>query len=271
MAKKKKKKQKIEKQVQARQSIQYQAPSRSVTDADLQLVSKIANEASKTPFFKKLGGFPGIFSIMLYAKEIGLPPMQAVFGGMNCIMGKIEIAPHAMNSLIRGRGHKLTIVELSDTICTIKGERRDTGESMTVSFSIQEAEKAGLCRGDSGWNKYTKDMLYSRAMSRLGKRLFGDVIGCGTYATGEVQELPEQQFEEAEVVSTEEYTAERASEEISCALGIDKTPEMIEYIEFCANKTARPLEALVPLWIERKELFLENFEKRKRNLENGTD
>lgn len=271
--KKQKKKTKLLVQQSKKPVAVYQAPSREITPADLQMISKVANEASKTPFFAKLGGFSGIFSIMLYAKEIGLPPMQAIFGGMNSIQGKIEISHHAMNSLIRGKGHKLSIVELSDTLCTVKGERKDSGETMVVSFSIDEAKKAGLCRGGSGWEKYTKDMLYARAMSRLGKRLFGDVIGCGTYAVGEIQELPEEHLaaEEVEVVQeSSSYTTDTAAQEMSKALEIDNTPNLAEYIEFCSSKTMRPLEALVPLWIEKKELFLENFEKRKRSMqENG--
>jgi len=262
MKKNKKKKKKMQSLLGSTKEIIVK--SNEITNADLQLISKIANEAAKTPFFEKLGGFPGIFSIMLYAKEIGLPPMQAIFGGMHSVRGKIGVAPHAMCSLIRGKGHGIAVLELTDLICTIKGTRRDTGETMTLSFSFDEATKAGLTRGDSsGWNKYTKDLLYARAMSRLGKRLFGDVIGCSTYSLGEIPPSIDEPLDDIEPI-IDEYTVAKAAKKMSIELNIDNSQELLEYIEFCYSKTMRPLEALVPIWIEKKDLFLENFEKKRK-------
>jgi hypothetical protein len=56
---------------------------------------------------------------------------------------------------------------------------------MTCSFSLSEAKRAGLT--GAVWQKYQEDMLFWRALSRLARQLFPDVIK-GCYVQGEIQE-----------------------------------------------------------------------------------
>lgn len=149
----------------------------------IEVMAKYANDSK---FFSNLGGAPGIFSIMMYAKEIGISPMAAVMGGMHNIQGKIQISPALMNSMIRRAGHKLEI-DSNDSRCLIKGTRKDTGETCSVSFSIEDAKKANIYKSGGGWEKYPSDMCFARAISRLSRRLFPDVIGV-SFVEGEIQE-----------------------------------------------------------------------------------
>lgn len=66
------------------------------------------------------------------------------------------------------------------------GKRCDNGDVAEASFTIEEAQRAGLANRDV-WKKYTQDMLYARAMSRLSRRLFPDVIG-EAYVQGELSD-----------------------------------------------------------------------------------
>lgn len=188
---------------------------------ELKAIELMAKNAVESKYFEKLGGYAGVFSIAMYARELGLPIMASLFGGMQNIMGKVQISPQMMNSMIRSAGHKLDI-NSSDTVCTITGTRRDTGETASASFSVDEAKKAGIFKAGGGWDKYPSDMCFARALSRLARRLFPDVIGVA-YVEGEIVEdeskknKPFQKKEEprqAETIEIAEEKIERTLVEI---------------------------------------------------------
>lgn len=147
----------------------------------------IAQTATESKYFDRLGGPAGMLSIMLYAREIGVAPMQAVMGGFSNVQGKITMSAELMGSLIRRDGHKLEILESTNTACCIKGTRRDTGETYTASFTMEEAEAAQLVRAGGAWEKYSSDMLFARCISRLRRRLFSD-IATKSYVEGELDD-----------------------------------------------------------------------------------
>ncbi len=172
------------------------------TKQELESYNVIAKIASNNPFWKKLGGggdnnsvVMTILSVILLGRELGLPPMFTVSGGINNIQGKFELSARAMNMLIRKHGHKLHIKVQSESICTIYGQRKDTGEEAECSFTIEEADKAGLIKqgkfGPGAWMTVPSDMLFARTISRLTRRLFPDCIG-GCYVEGEILESVEK-------------------------------------------------------------------------------
>jgi len=118
---------------------------------------------------------------------MGVSPMTAIFGGFSNIGGKITMSAELMNSLIRRAGHKLKIEQCDNVACIIIGERADTKETATVSFTLEEARKAGLVKSGGAWEKYTSDMLFARCLSRLRRRLFPDVA-TRAYVEGEIEE-----------------------------------------------------------------------------------
>jgi len=157
------------------------------TTEELSVYQVMAKTASQSKLFDKIGGESGLLAIMLMARELGMPPLQAIMGGMNIIQGKVEISPRLMNTMIRKAGHRLDILECSETACKIKGTRNDTKEDYTCSYTLDEAKKAGLVRSGGGWEKYTSDMLFARCLSRLARRLFADVIS-SAYVEGEISD-----------------------------------------------------------------------------------
>ena len=131
-----------------------------------QIMSKSAVESK---MYKGIGEQAGVMMIMLAARELGIPPCQALNGGLNIIQGKVEISARMMNALIRKAGHQITVKDISDNLCTLVGKRCDTGESQESSFSVAEAQRAGLVKPGGGWTKFPKDMCYARALSRLAR------------------------------------------------------------------------------------------------------
>lgn len=166
------------------------------SQVDLQSVALIARTAHASNMYGGVGGEAKIMMILLAAKELGVGPCQALNGGIWSIQGKIEISARLMNGLIRRAGHSIKVIRSDDECCTLLGTRTD-GDSFESSFTKAEAEKAGLWNSNT-WKKYPGDMLYNRAMSRLGRRLFSDVIG-QCYIEGEIKEAKEvEKLEQAE-------------------------------------------------------------------------
>ena len=160
---------------------------------ELEVLKVLASTAQGSKFFLSLGGLDGVMAIMLYARELGCPPMTAISGGFHNIQGKIEMSARMMNIRIRQSGHILKIEESTHEKCTIFGKRKDSGEEHRVTFTIEMAQRMGLVKDGGAWIKTPDDMLFARAMSRLARRLFPDIIGTA-YAEGEIQEAIDVSF-----------------------------------------------------------------------------
>jgi len=174
-----------------------------VQDNDLRLFQVIAQSAAKSGLYKNAGGVDAIFMVLLAAHDLGIKPTIALNGGLWNIKGKIEISARLMTSMIRRAGHSLNIKESTSTSCTILGKRCDVSDEHEITFTIQQAKIAGLVRanhdGSPGmWQKYPEDMLYARALSRLARRLFPDVIGTA-YVEGEIRDSSTMEPTECEV------------------------------------------------------------------------
>jgi len=157
---------------------------------NVEKATSICQKLMATKHFMKLGEI-GVFTIVAKAMSMNYNVLDAVNGGMYYVNGKVELSAAAMNQLIRRAGHSVTMDSKSDaTKCILYGKRADNGDTMIASFSVEEAKQAGIYKG--AWLSYTSDMLFARALSRLARRLFADVIK-GCYVEGEIACLNEQE------------------------------------------------------------------------------
>jgi hypothetical protein len=154
---------------------------------ELMVYQTWAKNAVDSQMYRGVGKESAVMMIMLAAREYGIGPAQALNGGLHIIEGKVELSARVMSALIRRAKHTLQIIESTDQICKIKGTRADTGETHTVTFTIEMAQKAGLIKEKGGWKRTPEDMLYARCVSRLARQLFSDVIGIG-YIEGEISD-----------------------------------------------------------------------------------
>ena len=194
------------------------------SQGDFQLLQILAKNASISGLYAGVGSEQKILMVLLAAQELGIKPMQALNGGIWNIQGKIEISARLMNSMIRRAGHSITVKQCDSKACIMEGKRSDNGDTFTASFTMEDAQKAGLASRDV-WKKYTEDMLYNRAMSRLARRLFPDVIGTA-YVEGEIREA---EFEILDSNQSQEETksSEPSQEEIDLVINefINRFPE----------------------------------------------
>jgi len=144
------------------------------SEHEMMVFQTMAKAAVDSKMYKGVGEQAGVMMIMLSARELGIPPCQALNGGINIINGKAEISARMMSALIRKAGHEIRIKESTENLCVLVGTRKDTGESQEASFSLEEAQRAGLVKIGGGWAKWPKDMCFARALSRLARQLFSD-------------------------------------------------------------------------------------------------
>lgn len=108
-------------------------------------------------------GKPGnVLVAMELGETLGLAPVVTILE-LYVVNNRPSISAKLMAALTRRAGHSLrTVSDDKQATCTIT--RRDTQEQTVLTFSMADAEKAGLA-GKDMWKKYPKRMLENRAIS----------------------------------------------------------------------------------------------------------
>lgn len=188
----------------------------------IESTQKMCKMLMSVPHYAKLG-MDGIFAIIQKAHTVGISPLEAVGGAMYYVNGKVELSANSMNYLIRRAGHSITKDPKSDTkICILHGKRSDNGDTWTCSFSIEDAKKAGIYK--NVWEKYAEDMLFARALTRLARQLYPDVIK-GCYVEGEVRD--------GIIDNPRQISKEADFEEIKTTISKEKVDELAYLINQC--------------------------------------
>lgn len=121
-------------------------------------------------------------AIMLKGFELGLS-LTASFEFIQVIDGKPGLSPRGALALVQQSPNfgKMEIQDITDTngqpyACRVTMARRN-GNSYTVEFNMDDAKRAGLIKGSSGWEKYPANMMRWRAIGYCIDVVFPDVIG----------------------------------------------------------------------------------------------
>ena len=121
------------------------------------------------------GNPPNILAAALMGRAFGWDALTAM-RMVTVIQGTASLKPEAMLALIRQRGHHVNIEPHADGKgVTVKGKRADNGDQAVASFTLADAERAGLTKSQA-WRNYPVDMCQWRAVARLSRSLFGDVV-----------------------------------------------------------------------------------------------
>lgn len=156
---------------------------------DLDYFNQICDIAYKSKCYGAIAK-ETMLNLCITAHDLGIPISKALNGGFHIVQGKIVMSAGLMNDMIRKAGHSL-IIEMTDNKCSIMGRRKDNGDTIKIEYSLKDAEVAGLLSSPT-WKKHPKDMLYNRAMTKVGRMLFSDVIG-NAYSEDEsfeIQNIP---------------------------------------------------------------------------------
>ena len=177
---------------------------------------------------------------ILAGREIGIGPMTSLTH-LNVIDGRPSMSAQLMRALVQAAGHRIRVVESTSTRCVLAGQRRDEDEGTTVTYTMDDAKKAGLDRRPN-WSKYPRAMLVARATAELCRLVFADVLGGITLST---EEAGETVADEIEATPEPRQTVKRASR-VRTARAIEPTPEPEPVVESPVVEAAVEAELVAP-------------------------
>lgn len=135
-------------------------------------------------------GAGGVLAIWLTARELNLPVMMCLNGGLYTFDGKVTMSAQLMNMMIVNAGHRADVLQLDDKICKIRFVRCDRskgfGDTFEYDFTVEMAAKAGYMHKNN-WKYHTRDMLYSRCLSGGARKFMPDVL-MNCYVFGEIED-----------------------------------------------------------------------------------
>ena len=120
-----------------------------------------------------------MMAAILLGRDLGIPDMIAM-RRIYVVSGTPTLSADLVRALIRRAGHSLVYEKRDSEACVLSGTRRDGGDSLTVTWTLEDARTAGLT--GPGWQKYPRAMLDARATTELGRALFSDCLGWAIYA-----------------------------------------------------------------------------------------
>lgn len=182
---------------------------------------KMCEALMRTAHYAKMGK-DGIFAIVTTARSLGIDPIRALNGGLYYVQGRVGMSTELMASLIREKGHSIIKDKIStDEKCVLHGKRSDNGDTWTISFSLNDAKRAGIYNDKTPWGKYPSTMCYNRAMSVLARQLFPDVIKGAGFTADELQEAKpafNRESKQDDIVIEEVKITDQQSEELRILL-----------------------------------------------------
>lgn len=128
-----------------------------------------------------------VAAVILYGREIGLPPMTALRTSY-VVNGRVALAAETMRGLVLAAGHTIVYREATSARCVAAGQRKGQEAWHEVEWTLDLARRAGIAGGKS-WQNYPRQMLKARATAELCRDLFPDIIG-GFSAVEELDDMP---------------------------------------------------------------------------------
>jgi hypothetical protein len=128
---------------------------------------------------------------ILAGKEIGVTPFQAMTN-IHIIQGKATMGANLMAAKVKGSSkYDYRVTKLTNKVCKIMFKQRTATVSQweelgEFTYSVEDAERAGLVKDGSSWVKYPQNMLFARAISS-GVRLY-----CPDVFNGNLVYVPEE-------------------------------------------------------------------------------
>ncbi len=153
-------------------------------------------------------GKPGNVLVALeLGRCLGIEPVVAMME-IYMVNNRPSMSARMMNALVRKAGHSITITSTSDSAtCSIT--RRDSPTNATVvTFTKEDAQKAGLLTKDGPWKLYPQRMLESRAVAACVRLAAPDIILGMAYTP---EELGDDRAEFVDVLPAQ--VVERPAEE----------------------------------------------------------
>lgn len=202
------------------------------------------------------------FAIIVTGKELGLPVMQSI-RSVHIIKGKPTLSADLILALVKRSPACVyfQLVTSTDTVATYRTKRINE-EPTEMSFTRDQAQRAGLLGDGSMHRKYPEAMLRARCIAALARAVYPDVI-LGIYETSELEAIPqERRSEPREVAHTQDGVIVEAPKSEPTL-----DPELLASTLLVAISKAETMGALQEAWSDasraRKDIPAELFDRIK--------
>lgn len=158
------------------------------SDLSLAEIQTVGDIFYKSGMFKDIQGASQAVVKVMAGKELGLSPIVSM-NKLYMINGKVAMEAVVMSGLVKMSGkYTYKILEHTEHICKIEffevidGKKESCG--IPTTFTIDDAKRAGLT-GKDVWQKYPKNMLFSRCFSNAVRWYCPELI-LGAYTPEEL-------------------------------------------------------------------------------------
>ena len=133
-----------------------------------------------------------VLALMAVAQAEGLHPATAA-RDFHIIQGRPALKADAMLARFQNAGGKVDWTVYTDEVVTGLFTHPNGG-SLSVTWTIEQANKIGLVKPGSGWQKFPRAMLRSRCISEGIRSVFPGSV-TGFYSPEEVQDFDDKPIE----------------------------------------------------------------------------
>lgn len=142
----------------------------------------------KSQLYRKFPNADAIFAVILRGRSMGIDMMTAL-DGFHVIEGKPSMSAMLVVATVlnSGKAEYFELVETTDQKATWETLRKGgRGKPVALTFSIEDAQRAGLVRNGGNWTKYPRAMCRKQAGIELARSVYPDVV-CNVYDGDELQ------------------------------------------------------------------------------------
>jgi hypothetical protein len=192
-------------------------------------VRALANFLSRSKFIPQAfrGDLNTAVMLIVTCKQYGLP-ITALSEVME-VNGKVGFWGRTKLGIVLKSGVCEYIIptEQTDKKCTVETQRKGWPKPVSITYTLEQAEKAGLLARSDAWKKHPSDMLYWRAVSRIISQVYPDVIqGFATVEEIE-EEQPVQQATAVAMPTPIEEPKPKRQRKVKAAAPVTAEPELM--------------------------------------------
>lgn len=152
---------------------------------DYQEAAYLAEVFFKSRLFRGAQNVESAMTVMMIGMDLGLTPSVAM-RGTHIIEGKPSLSADLMLGVCLNCPdvcRYFSLVESNDRIATYETLRVGAPNPVKMSFTIEQAKRAGLTNKDN-WKNYPEAMLRARCIGAVARAVYPDLLG-GLYTPDE--------------------------------------------------------------------------------------
>lgn len=165
--------------------------STSYEPRDLPSLMDLANMLARSALVPQaLRGKPqDITLVCMRGREMGLTTMMSL-QNLHAIYGKVGLSADLMRALCQAHPEceGFEVVEASPEKASVQVKKKGWTSTAIVTFTIEDAKRAGLVKPGGNWQSWPEDMCVARATSRAARRYFPAVVA-GLYSVEELRDM----------------------------------------------------------------------------------